>query len=190
MTELINNGASLKINQDGNSRLVMKHQIAVVEVLHDTIIRIDIGKGALNNVFIDQADVTNPVTISPEELRDKIMDMLQTSAANGSATNGLATEAKQTEQTTELQNVKNAMTDIKDKIASVNDKLLFEPRISDETNANVIYKGFANPNTKTSEPVWAIQKITNNRGMLTIQWAGGNKNSDKVWDKRKEYIFS
>ena len=185
MTELINNGASLKINQDGNARLVMKHQIAVVEVLHDTIIRIDIGKGALNNVFIDQADVTNPVTISPEELRDKIMDMLQ-----APVTNGLATEAKQTEQTVELQNVKNAMTDIKDKITSVNDKLFFEPRITDETNANVIYKGFSVPNTKNGEPAWAIQKISNARGILTIQWAGGNKNFDKVWDSRQKLIFS
>ena len=185
MTELINNGASLKINQDGNSRLVMKHQIAVVEVLHDTIIRIDIGKGALNNVFIDQADVTNPVTISPEELRDKIMDMLQVPA-----TNGLATEAKQTEQTNELLNVKNAVTDMKDKMSSVNDKLFFEPRISDETNANVIYRGYSLTSITTDEPAWAIQKITNTRGVLTYQWAEGTKNFDKVWDKRKGFKYS
>ena len=185
MTEIINNGASLKINQDGSSRLILKHQIAVVEVLHDTIIKIDIGKGSLNNVFIDQADVTNIVSISPEELRDKIMDMLQTPV-----TNGLATELKQTEQTTELQNVKNAVIDMKDKMASVNDKLFFEPRILDESNANTIYKGYSLTSVGNDAPNWAIQKITNTRGVLTYQWAGGTKNFDKVWNNRKTLIYS
>jgi hypothetical protein len=185
MTEIINNGASLKINQDGNIRMILKNQIAVVEVLHDTIIRIDIGKGALNNVFIDQADVKNIVTISPEELRDKIMDMLQVPTANG-----LATEAKQTEQTTELQNVKNALSDMKEKIAALNEKLFFEPRISDETNANIIYRGFAFTSVTNDVPAWAIQKITQTRGTLTYQWAGGNKNFDKVWNNRKTLIYS
>ena len=185
MTEIINNGASLKIRQDANTRLILKNQISEVEVLHDTIIRIDIGKGALNNVFIDQADVTNIVTISPEELRDKIMDMLQVPT-----TNGLATEAKQTEQTTELQNVKNAVTDMKDKMASVNDKLFFEPRISDETNANTIYKGYALISVAYDAPAWAIQKITNTKGVLTFQWASGTKNFDKVWNNRKTLVYS
>ncbi len=184
-TQIENNGNSLKVTTDGNSRFIMKSQISEVEIAYGTIIKIDIGKGALNNVFIDQLEVTLPVSSDVTDLRDKIIGMLQASIGAG-----LATEIKQTEQTTELQAVKNAVTDIKDKIASVNDKLFFEPRICDETNANTIYRGYALTGIAGEAAGWAIQKTTNNRGVVSNQWADGNKNFDKVWNNRKALIYS
>lgn len=88
-TQIINNGTSLKIVTDGVPRLILKSQIKDVNVLRNTIIKIDIGQGTLNNVYVDQVDVTDPVSASVDDLRDKIIAMLNTSTA------GLATELKQ-----------------------------------------------------------------------------------------------
>lgn len=184
-TQIENTGNSLKVTSDGNARFIMKTQISEVEIAYGTIIKIDIGKGALNNVFIDQLDVTIPTSSDVTDLRDKILAMLQPISGVGNAT-----EAKQMEQTVELQLVKTAVTDIKDKISSVNDKLFFEPRISDETNANTIYRGYALTGITGQIAGWAIQKIMNTRGVMTYQWAGGNKNFDKVWNDRKNFIYS
>jgi hypothetical protein len=172
-TQIENNSNNLKITVDGNSRFIMKSQISEVEIAYENIIKIDIGKGALNNVFVDQADVTVPVSTNVIDLRDKILVMLQPVVGSGNAT-----EAKQTEQTLELQAVKVAVTDIKDKMASVNDKLFFEPRISDETNANTIYRGYALTGISGDVAGWAVQ------------WAGGTKDFDKIWNNRKNFIYS
>lgn len=185
VTEIINNGASLKIVTDNAPRFILKNQIKEVEVVRDTIIKIDIGQGALYNVFIDQTEVTVPASASVEALRDLIMDMLQIVAVVG-----LATEQKQTEGNAEILNLKNSVNEMKEKINSLNDKLFYEPKLVDESNANAIYKGYAIPGTLTANPVWAILKITNKLGVLSYQWAGGNKNFDKVWDDRKTLIYS
>lgn len=103
-TEIINNGSSLKIVTDGSPRFILKHQIKEVEVVRDTIIKIDIGQGALYNVFVDQTEVTVPASTDVNDLRDKIMEMLQSPAAVG-----LATEAKQTEGNAEIVNLKNSV---------------------------------------------------------------------------------
>lgn len=182
--EIINSGASLKIISDGSPRFVLKNQIREVEIVRDTIIKIDIGQGALYNVFVDQAEVTVPTSLNVADLRDKIMEMLQTSV------NGLATEQKQTEGNSEIVNIKNSVNDMKDKVNALNDKLFFEPKQIDEANANVIYRGFANSGASNAEAVWAIQKVTNSKKVLTYQWAGGNKNFDKVWDNRKALVYS
>lgn len=183
--QIENRDNALKITTDGNSRFIMKTQIVEVEIAYDTTIRIDIGKGALNNVFVDQADVTSPTSTDAGDLRDKILAMLAPAASAG-----LATELKQTEQTQELQSVKTAVTDIKDKIGTLNDKFFFEPRISDESVANTIYKGYALTPITGEVAGWAILRIVNVRGVYTYQWAGGNKNFDKVWNNRKTLLYS
>lgn len=72
----------------------------------------------------------------------------------------------------------------------MNDKLFYEPKLVDESNANAVYKGYAVPGSLTANPVWAILKITNKLGVLSYQWAGGSKSFDKVWDNRKALIYS
>lgn len=183
-TEIVNNGASLKITADGAPRFIMKAQIREVEIVHDSIIKIDIGQGALNNVFLDQATVDVPTSTSVDDLRDQIMAMLQSSVA------GLATEQHQIEQIGQVNNLSQMVKDVQSKIGSVDSKLLPEPLLIDESNPNVVYKGYAAPGVKTSDAVWAIEKITFKKGVLSNQWAAGNKNFDKVWDGRVALIFS
>lgn len=177
-TQIINNGSSLKIVTDNEPRFILKSQIREVEIVRDTIIKIDLGQGALYNVFIDQAIVTEPQTQSVAELRDKIADYLQVSTAAG-----LATEQLQTEGNLEIAN-------LKDSVNLLNEKLFYEPKLVDETNANVVYKGFANPGAKKDEPTWAILKITNTKGELSYEWSKGAKSFDNVWNNRKALIYS
>lgn len=183
-TVIENNGASLKITEDGATRFVLKNQIREVEVVRDTIIKLDIGQGALNNIFVDQAIVTAPISTSVEDLRDQIMGMLQTSVT------GSATEVKQTEEIGELKNLQAVVGNLQAKVNSLDDKTFYQPSLVDESNANAVYNGFAIPGSKVDAPVWAIQKVTKVKGIVTYQWAAGTKTFDKVWNNRAALIYS
>ena len=172
-TQIINNGASLKIISADGTRNILKQEIVEISIIKDTLIKIDIGQGALNNVFINYPDVSSPQTQSPDALADAINAMLQSSL---NLPPGIATEANQQSEISKLDSIRISM-------------LLQAPQISDETNPKTIYKGFAMPGALTSAAVWAIQKITNNKGIYTYLWAGGNQNFDKVWDNRTTLIY-
>ena len=174
-----NNGASLKLTEDGAVRFVLKNQIREVEIVRDTIIKLDIGQGALNNIFIDQATVTAPVSTGVEDLRDQVMGFIQTNAG----ITGFATEANQNKEL-------DAFKALQSTVNALSDKVFYEPSLIDESNANVIYNGFAVPGSKTSDAVWAIQKISKVKGVVSSQWAGGTKAFDKIWDNRAKLIFS
>jgi len=178
-TTIENNGASLKITDGGVSRYVLKNQIREVEIVRDTIIKIDIGQGALNNIFVDQATVTLPVSAGVEDLRDQLMGFIQTSASIV----GFATEANQNK---ELDSFKTLQTAVN----ALSDKVFYQPSLVDESNPNAVYNGYALPGVKTSDPVWAIQKVTKVKGVLTYQWAAGTKAFDKIWDNRVALIYS
>lgn len=184
-TQIINNGTSIKIVTNEAPRFILKNQIIEVVVIRDTIIKIDIGLGALYNVFIDQLEVTVPATASADELRDKIVEMLQSTAAGDRAA-----DQKPNECSIEMVNIKNSVNDMKDKVNVLNDKLFYEPKLIDESNANIVYKGYANPGAASNTAVWAIEKVTNIKGVLSYQWANGNRNFENVWDNRKTLMYS
>lgn len=183
-TQIINNGSSLKIVTDNVPRLILKTQIKDVNVLRDTIIKIDIGQGTLNNVYVDQVDVKEPASASVDELRDKIIAMLSTNGA------GLATEQKQDSEIATIQDLKVQVSDLQTKVGSVDSKLFFEPTLVDENNPNTVYKGYALPGAKTSDPVWAIARVSSKNGIVSYKWAGGSKALDKIWDNRAALIYS
>jgi hypothetical protein len=176
-TQISDNGASIKIVSDDGSRTILKSQIREVDVVRDTIIKIDVGQGALYNVFVDQADVTVPTSTSVDDLSAQIIAMLQLSGA------GLATQQAQSVQIDQLKSIQVA-------VGALNDKDFYEPTLVVESNSGIVYKGYAVPGVKTSDPVWAVLKITNKKGLLSYQWAGGTKNFDKVWDNRKTLVYS
>jgi hypothetical protein len=185
-TEISSNGASLKIVVDGAPpRYIMKNQIKEIEVVRDTIIKIDIGEGALYNVFIDQSVVDSPASTSVDDLRDQIMGMLQSTA-----TTGLATEINQESELSQLKTLQASVSSLNDRLTSLDNKLFYEPALVDESNANVVYEGYAAPGTKTSDPLWAVLMVTNKKGVLSYQWANGNKGFTNIWDNRKTLAFS
>src|SRR5687767_15151555 len=134
-TEISNNGASLKIKIGAQVRDIMKHQIQEIVVVKTDTIKIDIGKGALYNVFIPFADVTVPLVADVDALREAINDMLAASVA------GNATEAKQIEEIAKLNFLNDAVNNIKNSVSTLDSKIFFEPVLVDESNPNIIYKG-------------------------------------------------
>ncbi len=184
-TEITNNGASLKIKIGAVVRNIMKSQIIEIDVVKTNIIKIDNGKGVLYNLFIPFADVTVPVTADPEALKDAINDMLATSNIAGNAT-----EAKQIEEINKLNILNTSITQIQTSVSTLDSKIFFEPVLVDESNPNIIYKGFANPAANQQEPVWAIQKISNTGDVCSYQWADGNKNFDNIWRNRTDLSYS
>lgn len=183
-TQIMNNGASLKIVTNGAARNISKQQIRETSIVNTNIIKLDLGLGTLKDVFIPFADVTNPVAATPDALMDAINTMLL------GVNSGLATEQQQSQEIAELLNIKNSLTGINDKVQTLNDKFLQDPLLVDETAPGVIYRGFATPGSPTANPVWAIQKVINNNGIISHQWAAGNKNFDKVWNNRATLNFA
>lgn len=185
-TQMIDDGSEIKIVTNGVPKIVTKANVKTVEVLINTIIKIDIGKDPLHNIYVDQSTVDNPVTVSPADLRDKIALMLQPVAGTGTT----ATAANQLLQTAELQNIKTSVTDLNTKVSFANSNMVLEPKLIDETEGNKIYKGYAIPGSDPAAAVWAIQRVTNTDGILSYHWATGTKNFDRQWTLRREYQYS
>ncbi len=181
--EIINNGASLKIKNGAQERNIMKSHIREIVVVKNNTVKIDIGKGALYNVFIPYADVLQPTTASPEALKDAINDMLTV------ITQGMEHQT-QNEEITKLNQMNETLSTIRNSVSSLDNKVFFEPALVDESNPNIIYKGYANPGAKMEEPVWAIQKISYTDDVCTYQWADGNKDFDNIWDNRTALVYA
>ncbi len=177
-----NNGANLKVTENGLSRYIFKEQIREIEVVRGTIIRIDLGQGALRNLFVDQANVTTPVSSSVTDLRDQIIAMLEPAANNSNANEALELAA--------LNGISTLVDGLKTKVDSLDNKIFYEPKIVDESDVNMVYNGYALPGALPEQAVWAIQKVSFRDGLYTYEWAGGNKNFDKKWSDRNLLSFS
>lgn len=123
-TTISNNGASIKIDNGATVRNIMKNQIIEISVVKTNIIKIDIGQGPLNNVFIPYSAVSSPATATPADLRDALNDFMANSVNSGAS--GGATEAKQDTQiskqdaqTTKLTTIDTATGNISTKVNNI-----------------------------------------------------------------------
>jgi len=182
--EIEDHGTSLKITTDGAPRYIIKSQIREISVIRDTIIKVDTGEGALYNVYVDQSIVDVPVSKDVNDLRDQMELMMESGMA------GFATSAKQDAQSTLITGLQASLKDVQDNLGSMNDKKFYDPTLIDELNPNVIYRGYAAPGSKTSDAVWAVQKITLVRGVISYTWAAGSKAFASIWDNRSKLIYS
>lgn len=177
-----NNGANIKITQNNVSRFIYKDKVREIEIVKGTIIRIDIGQGALKNLFVDQANVTLPASNSVANLRDLIIAMLEPVANNNN--NGEA------EELAAIQALTTVVTNLKTKVDSLDDKIFYQPRMVDESEVNVVYNGFAVPGSNPEANVWAIQRVTFANQIYTYEWAGGTKAFDKIWIDRTQLAYN
>ena len=182
--EIEDHGVSLKITTDGAPRYIIKSQIREISVIRDTIIKVDTGEGALYNVYVDQSVVDVPASKDVNDLRDQMEVMMESGMA------GFATSAKQDVQSTLITGLQASMKDVQDKLGSINDKKFYDPILVDELNPNAVYRGFAVQGAKTSDAVWAVQKVTNVKGVLSYLWAGGSKAFASIWDNRSKLVYS
>ncbi len=179
--EILNDGASIKIVNGSQSRDINKSQIKVVEVIKTNIIKIDIGEGALRNIFVPFASVTNPVTADAEALRAAINAMLPASGGNV----GTATEAKQDAEIALLNALSTSLTSIQSLTQTNGDKIFYEPSMVDDSGANLVYKGYAAVGSTENQPAWAIERVRIENGIEVHTWADGNKAFDNVWHDRE-----
>ena len=191
-TQITDDGIKLRIVTNGVLKILVKSSIKTVEVLFNSIIKIDIGKDSLRNIYLDRTEVDVPVSTSAADLRDKIAAMLQGTSTSGETSNGTngATAANQLLQTAELQSIKTSVGEVNSRMIFSNSNMLLEPKLMDETEGKVIYKGYAVPGTGEDISVWAIQRISNREGIFSYHWAQGNKNFDKKWTNRREYQYT
>jgi len=182
--QIVNNGATIKVITNGVARYIVKSQIKFIDIVKNTIIKLDVGQG-INNIYLNHQDVSDPQTASPEELRDNVNNMLASLTATGTAT-----ETKQDTEIGQLTSIKNDLDTIMAKISSLNDKAFYDPLLVDESSPNTIYKGYALAGSLPADPVWAIEKKTMTGDVTTTKWAGGNRSMDKIWNNKEALQYS
>ena len=69
---------------------------------------------------------------------------------------------------------------------------LLTKKIEYDASNNPIYVGETIPGSATSDSTWRIKKITydGSNNPTDVQWADGNTNFDKIWDKRSDGTYT
>lgn len=176
-----NEGACIRIVTRGNETLVTKAQIKTIDIVKNDTIRIDIGEGPLKNIYLRFDEVVYPTNFNEAfSLKDYIRDLLIQS--------GFSTESKQDTTIIELQQIKIVLENMNKTLQAggtggtgTPTKL---PMREDESQPGIVYKGYALPNARTGDPLWAIQKISRIDNQIIYEWANGNENYENIWDNR------
>jgi hypothetical protein len=177
-TEIYNEGPCFRIVKNGQEFLVTKVQIKRIDTLRENLVRIDNGEGALKHIYLDINDVTVPNTFKDViALRDVLLNWLKQS--------GVAKEVKQDTQIDELILIRKALQNL-----SLSSNNIMEPLREDESQPNIIYKGYAAPDAQTYDAVWAIVRITRIKDEIIYEWADGDQNYDNIWDERYNINYS
>lgn len=163
------------ITNGANVRNINKQVIREISILKGTTVKIDIGGGALRNIFLPVADITVPEHLDAPALLVALNNML------------IPLEIELEHDLTALSETLNSMTE---QIANILPASMQEPSLIDEARENVIYTGFADPHTDTSEARWAIMRTTIENDIITNHWAGGSQAMASVWDNRAALSYA
>lgn len=176
-----NDGACITIVTRGNETQVTKAQIKTIDIVKNDTIRIDIGEGALKNIYLRFDEVVYPTLfIDVFSLKEYIRDLLIQS--------GFSTESKQDTTIFELQQIKIVLENMNKTLQAGGTggtgTPTKPPMREDESQPGIVYKGYALPNASTADPLWAIQKISRVDNQIIYEWANGNENYENIWDNR------
>lgn len=179
---IYNEGACIKISFNKNLLLVNKSQIKTVDTIRTDVLRLDIGEGALKNIYIRLSEVSYPHPFDTVEALSTYIKELMIDK-------GFSTEAKQDVEIIELQQIKGVLQAMKNILQSGGGSgsggtTVKLPLREDESEPKIIYKGYATANARPSDELWAIQKISRIDNEIIYEWADGDENYDNVWDNR------
>lgn len=169
LIEITDAGTSLKITENGNSRYILKRHIREIYILEPSVVKLDIGEEGLRNIYLKHTEVSTPQTQSAEELRDVLNEMLRDDCIN---------------------QINQQISQISINVEAINSEIFIQASIIEQIDQGETYYGYALPGSNTSEPVWAIQKVSEDKGVSTYQWADGGKTFNQVWDDRKNLQYS
>jgi hypothetical protein len=181
-TEIYNEGPCFRIIKNGQEFLITKVQIKRIDTLKGNLVRIDIGEGALRHVYLDITDVAVPNRFEDViTFRDVLLGWMKQS--------GIAKEVKQDTEIDELRLIRQAIERLNGGI-NPQSSTIMEPLREDESQPNIVYKGYAAPNAFTYEAIWAIVRISKIEDQIIYEWADGDQNYDNVWESRYELNYT
>jgi hypothetical protein len=181
--QVYSEGATIRIEQSGDngeilrSLVIAKDQVKTVDIIKDFIVRIDIGEGPLKNIFVDYRLVTYPVADSVVDLKTMIANMLTSEINDGDA----PSELTQQNILYKVQDIAQMLTTIKDKETDFSQ---FEPSRVDESNPNMVYRGWHKDFGVPDAAEWAIERITRVNDEEIHEWAFGHKKQIYKWTER------
>lgn len=181
--QLFNDGAVIRVEKNGKTLLVAKDQVKTIDIVHGTIVRIDIGEGALRNIFLNYQEVTTPSVGSANELRDAVKEMMLSDDYDG----GDAKEATQVSILNQLAGIASILQGIRE---GEEDFSKSDPTLTDESNPNTVYKGWHGFNGSTSNYEWAILRIRKVDDLIIYEWADGVKAKTQKWDDRESLGYA
>jgi hypothetical protein len=173
--QITNTNTNLVITNGANVRTINKQVIREISILRGTTIKIDIGGGALRNIFLPIADITQPDHTDGPTLLAALNAML--------APLDIQIEA-------ELTTLSETISVMQSSIENMLPASMQEPSMIDEARENVIYTGFADPGTATSSPRWAIMRSTIQDDVIINDWANGSQLMNSIWDNRSALPYS
>ncbi|RYZ30756.1 MAG: hypothetical protein EOO10_01690 [Chitinophagaceae bacterium] len=177
-TNLINDGAVIRIEKNGKTLLVAKDQVKTIDTVHDNIVRIDIGEGPLKNIFLNYQEVISPAVASANELRDTIKAMMLTDAYMG----GDAKEVTQIAILNQVSQLTNVLVAINNRELKITNE---EPSRTDESNPYTIYRGWHSRFGIPNQYEWAIERIRRDGDEIISEWAFGTKRAIYPWTDRE-----
>ena len=163
------------ITNGANVRSINKQVIREISILRGTIIKIDIGGGALRNIFLPIVDITLPVHADNDTLLNALNNML------------VPLEIDLAE---DISRLSESMTTMQSRLEGLLPASLQEPSIIDESDTNRIYSGFADIDATSDQPRWAIMRTTIQDDIITNEWADGTQAMTSVWDNRTALSYS
>lgn len=175
--QIYNDGACIRIEKNGKTLLVAKDQVKTIDTVHDNIIRIDIGEGPLKNIFLNYQDVGTPEVQSANELRDTIKAMMLTDAYLG----GDAKEVTQVNILSQVGQIANVLVAMNLRQLDLTKE---EPSRMDESNPNMVYRGWHAAFGVPEQHEWAIERIRQVNDEIISEWAYGTKRAIYPWSER------
>ena len=185
--EILNDGASLRIVNKGSVILVNKLQIKSIETIRTDTVRLDIGDGALKNIYIKFGEVTIPAGLTNAgQLRDAINTMLKTNS------DGLATAGLQQTGNTTLNSILTVLGEIKVILSNLKCGGNCQEMRIDESDPLSIYYGFAVAGSATGQAVWSIRRESRKKenDIVIVEWADGNELFDNIWEQRLDLAYA
>ena len=173
--QITNTNTNLVITTGANVRTINKQVIREISILRGTTIKIDIGGGALRNIFLPIADITQPDHIDGPTLLAALNAML---------------EPLDIQIESDLTALSDSINTMQHSIDNMLPASMQEPSMIDESKENVIYTGFADPGTDTHSPRWAIMRTTIEDDVIINDWANGVQTMTSIWDNRTALSYS
>ena len=173
--QITNTNTNLVITNGANVRTINKQVIREISILRGTTIKIDIGGGALRNIFLPIADITQPDHTDGPTLLAALNSML--------APLDIQIEA-------ELSTLSETINVMQSTIENMLPASMQEPSLIDEAKENVVYTGFAEPGADTAQPRWAIMRTTILEDVIINDWSNGVQTMTAVWNDRTQLAYS